>query len=84
MSIKCPKCGSDNTRNSNVNKFIKGVGEASTSMINALVFQKKSPAAENAIGRLVGGALGVLWHKRVCNTCGHSWWHEVDLNHYDD
>ena len=42
MSIKCPKCGSDNTRNSNVNKFLKGVGEASTSMINALVFQKKN------------------------------------------
>ena len=54
MSIKCPKCGSDNTRNSNVNKFLKGVGEVSTSMINALVFQKKSAQPTNPVGRVYG------------------------------
>lgn len=79
MSVRCPKCGSENTRNSNGNKFLKDVGEFTASFIPT-----RFQTIQNAAGRLLGGTLGLFWHKRVCNRCGHSWWHEIDLNHYDD
>ena len=81
MTLRCPKCGSVNTRNSKGNKFLKGVGEFTASF---LVSPTRSIAIQNAAGRILGGTLGLFWHKRVCRKCGYSWWHEIDTDYYDD
>lgn len=79
MSLKCPKCGSDRTRNSKGNKFLKGIGEITGNFLPI-----RNPAIQNGVGRFIGGTLGLIWHKRVCCKCGYSWWHEIDTNYYDD
>ena len=84
MGIKCPRCGSYDTRNSYGNKILKGVGEVTTAFVSSMISQKRSNIKENAIGRAVGGALGLLWHKRVCKNCGPSWWFEIAPEPYDD
>ena len=79
MSLKCPKCGSERTRNSNANKFLKGVGELGASFL----LSKRGPIIQNQVGRLIGGTLGLLWHKKVCCNCGYAWWYEIDPGYYD-
>ena len=80
MGLKCPRCGSDRTRNSKANKILKGVGE----LAPAFLFPKQGDVISHGVGRLIGGALGLLWHKKVCCKCGYSWWYEINTNYYDD
>ncbi len=78
--IKCPLCGSTNTRDSEVKAALEAAGKvvgkiASIGLVPITGFwgDAINRTVSKGISETTGAVTGALWHVRVCKSCGHSW-----------
>lgn len=79
-NIKCPKCGSTNTRDSEIKTGLEAAGKVAGKLasiglipITGFLGDTLNRGLSKGISEVTGAITGALWQVRVCEKFGHSW-----------
>ena len=79
-NIKCPICGTTNTRDSQVKEGLETIGKVAGKIasiglipITGFLGDTINRGVPKCVSEATGAVAGAIWHVRVCEECGHSW-----------